>query len=227
MYKIIEEEVFRENDTLIDVFNNIYLYKVGYKNLEKLSNFVFEKYAFHYHKKYNWKPDDEVRKAMFESDKKQFKDSVYFAYKTLDDRFLGTIKVSKRTTQQFSIEKDFNINIDDFVKSQNFPVNTIWHLGRLAIASEILKTEYTVSSKELIERLLIHSLNYIAVDENNLMLAESDVLIHKIFDQLGVHMEIIGEQKEFLGSPTYPVMLKASAIRKWFETSINNKLQSN
>lgn len=226
MYKDLKEENFTKNDTLIDVYKNIYLYRVGYENLEKLSNFVFEKYAYHYQKKYDWKPNSTVKEKMFEADKNQFKDSVYLAFKSLDNRFIGTIKVSKRTSQKFSIEKDFNIDIDDLAHRQNFPVNTIWHLGRLAIASDILKAEYTASSKELIKILLIHSLSYIAIDENNLMLAESDVLIHEIFSDLGVYMEIIGEKKEFLGSPTYPVILTSKSIRKWLSTSKNYKLQS-
>ncbi|WP_075341449.1 hypothetical protein [Tenacibaculum agarivorans] len=225
MYKKLEEGNFTINDELIDVYKNMYLYKVGYNNLEKLSNFVYEKYAFHYQKKYNWEPDVTVKQEMFESDKDQFKDSVYFAFKNLDDQFLGTIKVSKRVGQQFSIEKDFDINVDDFVNQQNFPVNSIWHLGRLAIASDLLKTTYEVSSKEVIKNLLIHSLSYIAEHPDNLMLAESDVLIHKIFDDIGVHMEIIGEKKDFLGSPTYPVMLRSKAIRKWLSEEINYEFQ--
>lgn len=208
-----------EEDQLLAVYNNIYLYKIGYKNLKEFSNFVFQKYAYHYNKKYGWEPEKMVAEEMYESDIGQFKDSVYLGFRDIQGTLLGTIKVSKRNHQKFSIEKDFDIVIEELIKELDVPVNSVWHLGRLAIASDILRANHPeTSSKQIIQHLLLHSLQYIATDSEGLMLAESDVLIHKIFDELGLYMEIIGEKKEFLGSPTYPVLLTSKTIRKWLSS---------
>lgn len=226
MEEKIKTSQYLKDDKLIAVYKNIYLYKVGYNSLDVFSDFVFQKYAYHYKKKYNWQPEISVKEEMLKSDLDQFKDSSYFAFKGIDDNFLGTIKVSKRGEQQFSIEKDFDLNIDEFIKEQDFKIDNIWHLGRLAIASDKLRLNYPeITSKQIIKELLLVSLSYIAKNPNDLMLAESDVLIHKIFGELGVHMEIIGKQKNFLGSPTYPVMLRASSIRKWLSSNVKHQTQ--
>ncbi|CAM1345507.1 hypothetical protein [Tenacibaculum amylolyticum] len=215
-----------EEDQLLAVYNNIYLYKIGYSNLKEFSNFVFQKYAYHYNKKYGWEPEEIVAEEMYKSDVDQFKDSVYLGFRDIHGRLLGTIKVSERNHQKFSIEKDFDIVVDELITTLDFPVNSIWHLGRLAIASDVLKANHPdISSRQVIQHLLIHSLQYIASDPEGLMLAESDVLIHKIFDELGLYMEIIGEKKEFLGSPTYPVLLTSKTIRKWLSSQIEHQIK--
>lgn len=211
-------EALKENK-LVAVYKRLYVYQIGYTDLENFSSFVYNKYAYHYQKKYNWNPNSSIKTAMYATDKEQFKTGFYFGIKTINDEFIGTMKVSKRTTEKLSIEKDFDISIPYFIKNLDFPVHNIWHLGRLAVASELLRTQYTsVSSKDIIKNLLLHTLSYIAQNPFDIMFAESDVLIHKIFDELGLYMEIIGDKKEFLGSPTYPVMLTSKTIRKWLAT---------
>ncbi len=205
-----------KNDRLVEVYKGMYLYKIGSKNIESFSNFVYEKYVYHYHKKYNWNPEESVQKEMNKADANQYENSVYYGFRDAEGNFLGTMKVGKKGNEELSIEKDFNIQLDELITKLDFSVGNVWHLGRLAIASEILKRDFPlVSSKEVIQNLLLHSLSHIAKNDDDIMLAESDVLIHKIFDELGLHMEIIGEKKYFLGSPTYPVMLTAKTIQNW------------
>lgn len=214
------------NDFLINKFESIDLYQIGRNNLVELSQFVFKMYAYHYFKKYQWSPNIQELKGMIESDKNQFDDSVYFGFKNSKQELLGTIKATKRTEKVvFPIEYEFNIDIEETIKKENLKVNEIWHLGRLAIDSNSLRSQNSpLTSRKMLQQLLINSLQIINYKPNNLMIAEADVLIYQIFQELGINMQIIGESRHCLGSPTYPVILTSENIKEWLkENSIEKR----
>ncbi len=207
----------QEKDSLIAVIDTIQLYQIGSENLKEFSQFVYKMYAHHYKKKYKWIPREEDLISMEKSDREQFNSSVYFGYKSRENLLIGTIKATlKKENIIFPIEYEFGIDIKQIIKEKELEIEEVWHLGRLAIDSERLKKENTtLTSREILKNLLLHSLRVIGENDKSLMIAESDVLIHEIFKELGLEMKIIGAQKECLGSPTYPVMLTGIEINNW------------
>ncbi|MDY8137853.1 hypothetical protein [Aquimarina sp. 2201CG5-10] len=212
-------------DVYITSYQGVSLYNIGKQNLSEFSDFVFKQYAYHYFKKYSWYPSSGDHLNMRKSDEEQFKNSVYFGFRSSQQNLLGTIKATrKREGILFPIEYEFNIDIENVIKKVGLQVNEIWHLGRLAINSEeIRKQQLPITSREVLRYLLLHSFEVINQQPDSLIIAESDVLIYKIFRELGVNMQIIGDLKECLGSPTYPVII--TDIGKWIKENTINKLE--
>ncbi|PKV49967.1 hypothetical protein ATE84_2013 [Aquimarina sp. MAR_2010_214] len=214
-----------EKDLLIKTYGTISLYQIGKSNLSEFSEFVFKMYSHHYLKKHQWLPDTQELEYMKHSDINQFEDSVYFGFRNSKQELLGTIKATKRTNDiVFPIENEFNISIEQIIEKENLEVNKIWHLGRLAIDSNVLRSQnLSLTSRQMLRVLLIHSLGIISYNPNSLMIAESDVLIYQIFRDLGIEMQIVGELRDCLGSPTYPVILTSENIEKWLEENFLEK----
>lgn len=212
-------------DKYVASYDGLSLYQIGKQNLFEFSDYVFGLYAYHYFKKYSWYPSPDDHLNMRKSDQEQFEDSVYFGFKGACQNLLGTIKATrKRKDVLFPIEYEFNINVENIINQRELKVNEVWHLGRLAIDSkEVKKQQLQISSRQIIRYLLIHSFEVINLTPDNLIIAESDVLIYKIFRELGVNMQIVGDVKECLGSPTYPVII--TDIGKWIEENTNNRLE--
>lgn len=206
-------------DVCISVHDPIALYQIGRSNLPKFSQFVFEMYSYHYFKKYQWYPTIHDLYKMQQSDQEQFDHSVYFGYKNAQQQILGTIKATRRKKNiKFPIEYEFNVNIDDVIKEKNLQVEEVWHLGRLAIDSNTLRSqESPINSREMLRLLLVKSLGVINHQPHNLMIAESDVLIYEIFHSMGINMQIVGDLRHCLGSPTYPVIVTGEDIDQWLQ----------
>ena len=213
-------------DLCITMHDSVALYRIGHNNLPKFSQFVFEMYSYHYFKKYQWYPTIHDLYKMQQSDSEQFANSVYFGYKNTQQQILGTIKATRREKEiKFPIEYEFNVNIDQVIEEKELEVQDIWHLGRLAIDSNTLRGEkLPVNSREMLRLLLVNSLTVINHQPNNLMIAESDVLIYEIFHSMGINMQIVGELRHCLGSPTYPVIVTGDDINLWLQ---KNPIQNN
>jgi hypothetical protein len=213
-------------DVCISVHDPIALYQIGRSNLPKFSQFVFEMYSYHYFKKYQWYPTIHDLYKMQQSDQEQFDHSVYFGYKNAQQQILGTIKATRRKKNiKFPIEYEFNVNIDDVIKEKNLQVEEVWHLGRLAIDSNTLRSqESPINSREMLRLLLVKSLGVINHQPNNLMIAESDVLIYEIFHSMGINMQIVGDLRHCLGSPTYPVIVTGEDINQWLQQNPASEL---
>lgn len=213
-------------DACISMHDSVALYQIGRNNLSKFSQFVFEMYSYHYFKKYQWYPTIHDLYKMQQSDYEQFDQSVYFGYKNSKQQILGTIKATRGDENiSFPIEYEFNVDINQVIKEKNLKVNEVWHLGRLAIDSNTLRAQkLPIASKQMLRLLLINSLSVINHQPNNLMIAESDVLIYEIFHNLGINMQIVGELRHCLGSPTYPVIVTGEDIDNWLK---KNPIQNN
>ncbi|NQZ12719.1 MAG: hypothetical protein HRT35_36670 [Algicola sp.] len=204
-------------DICIARHDEVALYQIGHKNLTQFSAFVFESYAYHYSKKYHWHSTDHDLHLMQQSDQDQFHNSVHFEYKNAQHQTLGTIKATlKDDTVTFPIEYEFNIDINQLVEQLDIEVNEVWHLGRLAIDSNALRSQdLPFNGRQMMRQLLIHSLRVINHQSNNLMIAESDVLIFEIFKNFGINMQPIGDLQLCIGSPTYPVIITGRDINHW------------
>ena len=206
-----------KQDLPIAAHDSVTLYQIGQNNLATFSQFVFDMYAYHYFKKYQWYPTVHDLYKMQQSDQEQFQNSVYFGYRNEQKQILGTIKATRKDDDViFPIEYEFEVNLDEIIQEKGLKVNEVWHLGRLAIDSNTLRSQkLPITSRQMFRYLLIHSLSVINHHPNNLMIAESDVLIYEIFHSLGLNMQVVGNLRQCLGSPTYPVIITGEDMHRW------------
>ena len=209
-----------QKDILLTAYNSISLYQIGADSLEEFSKFVFDRYAYHYSKKHAWSPDEGDLEEMIESDKAHFKKSFYLAFKNDRGQILGTLKATlKDGSISFPIENEFNLNLEEEVLTRGIYTNSFWHYGRLAIHSqELREMNIGVNSREVFKQLFIHGFKMISNEPGNHMIAESDALIYDLFHEMHINMQTLGEAKDYLGSPTYPVIITSHDIFKWLES---------
>ena len=204
-------------DRKIVSFEEGVLVKVGQQNLPYFSKFVFDLYNFHYLKKYNWNASQEELYDMAIQDQDHIDDAIFFAYKNNQDELLGTIKLTpKQNDLVFPIEESFGIDIEQLILERKLKVKNIWHLGRLAINSyKVRDQQMRIQSREVMRLLLIAAFREVDQSEEALIIAEADQLIYKLFHEMGINMQIIGEAQGYLGSPTYPTIMTGEDIRLW------------
>ncbi|MCK8522673.1 hypothetical protein M0D21_13900 [Aquimarina sp. D1M17] len=205
-----------KNNQILE-FKNLVLSYIREKDVGEFSDFVFRLYRRHYRKKYGWEPSEEEYYGMKEEDIKRFFQSTCFAFKNNLNQIVGTIKVTyKLPADVFPIEDEFGIDLDTIINERGLKVNHIWHLGRLAIDSALLKKEKDIiPSTLLIRELIRQTFMIVNRNKNGLIVAESDALIYTIFRELGINMQKIGPVQDCLGSPTYPVIITGEDVKSW------------
>ncbi|MBW1298832.1 hypothetical protein [Aquimarina litoralis] len=218
--------MYASKNKLISRYKGLNLYQIRKQSLTSFSDFVFRLYSYHYTKKYNWQPEDQVQLDMKASDEKRFYQSIYFAFINDKEEIVGTIKLTYRLEGDiFPIEEEFDIDLSDVIAQRNLSTKHIWHLGRLAIDSKLLKEEkHQLTAKELISELVRQAFQIVDKNPDSLVIAESDALIYTIFREIGINMQKIGPSQECLGSPTYPVIMTGEDIHYWLNDTENKKM---
>lgn len=201
---------------------HVSLYKIGLSNLSQFSKFVFQQYAYHYSKKYQWEPSSDEQVEMENRDQMHYGSATYFGFKNQRNELLGTIKITRKEHGfTFPFEHDFDLKLEEVMAAKNIEANHVWHLGRFAIHSKKMREEgLTTPPRELLRLLLIHAFRVMNSQQKNIIIAESDVLIYHLFHELGINMQTAGDAKHFVGSPTYPVILTGTDIQYWLETNL-------
>lgn len=199
---------------------NMSLYRIGLGRLSEFTKFVFDMYSRHYSKHYQWVATEHDLQLMRESDFQHFPNSVYLAFHCEQHQILGTIKATRKNTEfKFPFDSEFKVDIDQMIRERNLVPQEIWHLGRLAIDSNRLRKEgIPISSREMIRLLLSESFAVIAQDPSNLMIAESDILVYEMLIDMGINMQIVGDLRYCLGSPTYPVVVTGEDLQSWLQS---------
>ena len=202
---------------LLKKYNELSLYQIGKTELSEFSRYVFQQYAYHYHKKYDWEAPASQLVEMQLEDQECFDHAHFFGFRTAQGKLVGSMKITQKAPEMLlPIEEDFQLDLNELIRKRDLKANAIWHLGRFAVDTNELRTKKIgIASKEVLRLLLIHAFEKMDKDGNDLLVAESDVLIYKLFHSLGINMQLVGEAKMYIGSPTYPVMITGQDIKQW------------
>ena len=146
---------------------------------------------------------------------------IFFGFKTAVGELVGTMKITRKLADmEFPIVSTFGIDLNQVISQKGLSAQNIWHLGRFAINRKKLKEQgVNLSSKEILRLLLINAFSKMDREGKDLLVAESDILIYQLFHELGVNMQMVGEGQDYIGSPTYPVIIAGSDIREWLEAN--------
>lgn len=117
------------------------------------------------------------------------------------NEIVGTIRAglwNKR--EKLPLQNEFNIDISNFNIS-----GQIWHIGRFAIDSEVMKKELLGKRIFIFKTLLYHAISHVCSQDNNVMFAECDRKLHEKVKLLNINSKVIGKPKQYIGSETIPI----------------------
>jgi len=117
------------------------------------------------------------------------------------------------------IEKDFNINMDDFLTSLSIAPKKVWHIGRFAIDHKALICDQCLKYKRItiLKLLLFSAFKHVAEDKDSIAIAECDSKLFEKLKLFNIHSEIIGESKTYLGSLTIPIYNTSAGVKEFVE----------
>ena len=150
--------------------------------------------------------------ALYKEELIYSKNSEIFIAKDEFDNIVGSIRVLKwNGIDRLPLEKIFNINIR--YQEWGTGLNSIFHIGRLAIRKE-------VRNLNLFKKLMMCAIKPVCSHPNGIAFAECDVKLLKTLNLLGIETIIIGSSINYLGSETIPIALKTQGLLDFYYKNI-------
>jgi hypothetical protein len=205
-----------DSNQLVESWGNLSLFHIGKQDILKgmFSKSVFGVYRDTYQERYGWVAGDSDYREIYEDDLR-YMPSAMFLGVCIDDILVGTVRVIRKNRDAailLPIEKEFGLNTHLLMESLD--IDEIWHGGRISINKQTLNLlgfPRSISVK-ILKMLLRYGFAPLMENENNVMLVENDETFQKISGVLGIRWDILGPSRDWLGSPTYPAMIRASQL---------------
>ncbi|MDR0941202.1 MAG: hypothetical protein LBM68_03130 [Bacteroidales bacterium] len=141
----------------------------------------------------------------------------YIVENTETQNIVGCIRIIRWDKQcVLPIEKEFNVNVHNFVNAQSDTVEQVFHMGRFAIAKETERIGMI-----LFKTLLYNAFCSVGVSKNAIVFAELDEKLFRIFRLLNISSISLGQSKIELGSETIPAYIKAEGFKPFIEKHKN------
>lgn len=205
-------------DILLNEFKHFSLWLLSKKSLSELSKFII-----YVNNKVHLKTDMVSYPELIKTrkyDLENYANSFFYAIKNSSNEIVGTIKAQKWDgINRLPIEEDFGIEVSNFLETLERKPKEVWHIGRLAIDQEKIKTDRYLRQNRItiLKLLLTISLQHITSNSTNIFIAESD---KKLFDKLkllGINSLKLGASKYYLGSETVPIYNNAQGVIKFVD----------
>lgn len=147
--------------------------------------------------------DDMVRE-----DSNTLKNSFFYIIQDEYGEIVGTIKSQKWDRKStLCIQKDFNVDLSQFVNSLSYWPKEIFHIGRFAIDQNRIRQNNKLRSQRItiLKLLMYQALQPVAEDPSNIFFCECDEKLYSKLHYMGLFTERIGETKFCMGSNTVPI----------------------
>lgn len=138
-----------------------------------------------------------------------FENSCFYVATTVDGRIIGTLRV--QVMDKSLIDFPFGINLEN--------INYIYHIGRLAID----QIDGHKLGSGLFKRMVLLAFSHVCQNENNILIAECDVKLHRVLLRMGIDIITLGPPFFCLGSETILIYAPYKNIIEYY--SKNNLLQ--
>lgn len=206
--------------TLIKDYHTLKLYEIGWSELSKYTQFVYDVYAKSFTDEQPWELTPEDLITMNHEDQTYFPHSAYLAFMNNRNQIIGTMKVTQKTNLVLlPTEVEYRVNLRQLAEHFNTTRSNIWHAGRLAVNKSLLKkTAFHFPSRRMFLELVYHTFSHITQHPDAIFLAEADKRIVNLFRQLGINMQQVAQGKMYLGSETYPVVITHSDMLTWMKS---------
>jgi len=205
-----------ESNRLIESCGNLSLFHMGEQDILNgmFSKSVFSVYRDTYKERYGWVADETDYREIFDDDLLYMPNAMFLGV-CVDDILVGTVRVIRKdrhATMVLPIEKEFGLNTR--LLMEQLGIDEVWHGGRISTNKQtlsLLGLPRNISFK-ILKMLFRHGFSPLMESEKNVMLVENDETFQKISGLLGIKWDILGPSRDWLGSPTYPAMIRASQL---------------
>ena len=186
------------------------LWRIGLDRLEAFSNTVYEVY------RHAFDESDLDRNDIIAEDMVFFSCncSIFFAVTAPNG---GDVICTFRLAQKnrflpLPIETTFNLDCCAILNQLSVPEKNAWHGGRLSINKPVLYKHGFAKSKslELLRDINTYIFNFMGSsgETNTVLFCELDRTAKRIYGSIGLPFEVVGEPLYYMGSVTYPVILR-------------------
>lgn len=186
---------------------NIEYYKIPHDNIHEVIRFVINENLLH-HCEIITAEDLHSRRQQLYSEEKQYSNGHIFVAMS-HHTICGSIRIFQKTpTQILPIEKNFDINIENFASAE-IPV---YHIGRFAVSKGSDKRGF-----HIFKTLIALALRVAQKGFGGIVFAECDVKLLRTIRLLGIEAEAIGKPTLYLGSETVPIKLRWAGYQVFLE----------
>ena len=176
------------------------------QELLPVAQFILNIY-YNHHKNLNSYSSNELNN-MIREDSNTLKSSLFYVIRDNYGEIVGTIK-SQRWDRKtiLCIQKEFNIDLQQFVSNLSHLPKEIFHIGRFAIDQNRIRQNKTLSYQRItiLKLLMYKALQPVAEDPSNIFFCECDEKLHSKLHHMGLFTERIGASKFCMGSNTVPI----------------------
>lgn len=203
---------------LIKDYSDFSLWKISKKNISNATRFVL-RVNYQHHMDQSEFPDYEFESALKE-DLHYSKCSNIYAICNRQNKLIGVIRAMEwNWKDMLPIEKDFNVNLADFLSPLSILPKKVWHIGRFAIDQQefISNQELRARRITILKVLLYCAFKHVADDKDSIAIAECD---SKLFEKLrlfNICSEKLGEPKIYFGSLTVPIYNTSAGVKEFVE----------
>ncbi len=187
------------------------LHRMGRDRARELTDFVYETYFERFQDRYGSLAHDDYVAMAIEDLFTLNRSTIFAAISDQTGLILGSIRIIERSAA-LPAEKEFGFDALEQFQRHFGPggrVNRIFEIGRFATCARNLAAAglRKGTSLKITDLLLKHMFASIAAEADNLTVAALDVTTLRILKMRGIHFRVIDRPRDYLGSPTVPVLL--------------------
>ena len=191
---------------------------IGKSELKKLSRLVIDVNYKHHLNQLTFS-NDEFEK-IYQEDVTALPDSRFYAIYDRTGEIVAAVKCQKwNYSSALAIEKDFNVDLEYFIKGLNFEPREVFHIGRFVIDQDNIRRNKDLQQKRLtiLKLLMYYALLPVYRNRSNIFFCECDEKLFSKLNFMGLYPKIIGYSKEYIGSRTIPIYCDYIGIEKFFQ----------
>lgn len=192
---------------IIKKFNSFTLMQIENQHeLLPVAQFILNIYYNHHQNLNSYSPNE--LNDMVREDSNTLKNSFFYIIRDHNGELVGTIKSQKWDKKSIlCIQKDFNIDLLQFINNLSYCPKEIFHIGRFAIDQNRIRQNKTLSYQRItiLKLLMYKALQPVAEDSSNIFFCECDEKLHSKLHHMGLFTERIGATKYCMGSNTVPI----------------------
>lgn len=215
-----------ECDELLESTADFEIYRLGRESIESgtFTRSVFRVYSDIYGGRHSWAPNQADYREMLDADVAAAQSARFYGAK-VDGLLVGTGKIGRYDKSGYGllpIEAEFGISVHRL--TEEYGLTAVWHAGRIAIDKVMLAAMGIKRNRSvaILQRLLRQGLLPLVEGTNDAVLVEIDEIFLRITLALGIRLTVVGEARDWLGSPTIPAMLRSQQLRQipWMQGAV-------
>jgi len=161
---------------LVKKYDAFSLWKITeMSELQQVDQFILHVYYYH-HLKECFYPQQELH-DMIKDDIRALPNSSFYVITDDEEEIVGTIKSELwDDRKKLPIEKDFRVDLNQFIQGLSYPPQKVFHIGRFAIDQDKIRKKTALRKKRLtiLKLLMYYALLPVMENSSNIFICECD-----------------------------------------------------